>query len=696
MTMNNSYKQTQNKSRSTIAHELPLFHFDRNICNNLKSAFEKEWLETNGIGGYASSTIVGINTRRYHGLLMAATEPPLGRALMLSKCEETLLVGEDQIPLSSNIYPDVVFPLGYLNQNSFSRFPFPTFTFEARNFLLEKTVFMVEGENTTVVMYRLINGPENVLLHIRPMIAFRDYHSLVQENPLEDAQFSIQENYLQIKPYEGHPPLYMYHDAFNIEDTGFWYRNAVYPKEARRGLDYYEDLYSPCALLFFMKRDETRFLISTTHKKEAINITSIIQEERDRRQKKLTLEENKFIQSLSYNAHSFIVKKNESIANIIAGYHWFADWGRDTMVSIPGICLTTGRYEDAKNIFLSYLKYRSMGMIPNKFPRENEIPEYNSVDASLWCINAIYLYWRLSGDSKTVTETLLPIIEEIISCYMKGTRYNIHMDSDGLLYAGEEGLQLTWMDVKIGEWVVTQRKGKPVEINALWYNALRIIALLFNANNQSKKAQHFETIAQKTKERFNEVFWYKEGRYLFDCLDGDFLDATLRPNQIFSISLPFTVLEKKYQESVFATVRDHLLTPYGLRTLSPHDKNYIGFYTGNQKERDLAYHQGTVWPWLLGAYIDAYFKIYGFSQKGTDYAIDLVKAFEGHIYEAGIGTISEIFDGDPPHAARGSISQAWSVAEILRVCALYITKTYPSDAYFPESRINDSVLTPEN
>jgi predicted glycogen debranching enzyme len=370
------------------------------------------------------------------------------------------------------------------------------------------------------------------------------------------------------------------------------------------------------------------------------------------------------LKRLAFAADQFIVKRGE-LKTVIAGYHWFADWGRDTMISLPGLCLTTGRFEDTKNILKAFANSVSEGMLPNRFPDQGEAPEYNTFDATLWFFHAIYKYYECTKD-KAFIQSVLPVLQDIIDWHYKGTRYNIHVDaSDELLYGGQDGVQLTWMDAKVGDWVVTPRKGKPVEINALWYNALSIMDFLLSEQGNKAEADKYKMKARVVANSFNEKFWNEENGYLYDCIDGDFKDASIRPNQIYAISLPFPLLTKEKAAKVFQVVKDNLLTPKGLRSLAPSHPDYKPVYGGDPWHRDGAYHQGTVWSFLLGAYVDALMQVT--NGKGKKEATEILKTFFNHLDEAGIGTVSEIFDAEPPHTPRGCMAQAWGVGEVLRM-----------------------------
>lgn len=667
--------------------------FTQDVCQNLSVSLEKEWLETNGIGGYASSTISGANTRRYHGLLMAATRPPLGRTLLLSKLEERLCLEGKESHLSANVYPNAIYPEGYRNLVRFSLNPFPTFDYSVNGIPIKKTVFMVHGENTTVILYQIPDRDEwpfAVTLKVRVMIAFRDYHCVTHENPYLKTGYKILTHGVCLQPYDALPPLYLFHNACSTDNAAFWYKNMEYPKEIERGLDAHEDHFSPCALHFDLNAGKDFFVVASVKEYDKIDVLGLFNAEAALRKNTgraqyaydhttllissssqgLDDEEEKrlaeLVETLLSAADSFIVRREDDKKSVIAGYHWFGDWGRDTMISLPGLTLVQGRFEDARKILLSYAQYTDQGMIPNRFPDHGEHPEYNTVDASLWFINAVYQYVRFTRDWKTVQRDLYGVLKEIVDYYEKGTRYNIHMETDGLIHAGVDGVQLTWMDAKVGDWVVTPRMGKAVEINALWYNALMIMSFLAHEMNLPDEMIRYDTLAGKTRRSFHDVFWYDEGQYLYDFVDGKIRNSAIRPNQVFAVSLPYSMLSKTQQRKVVEVVKGHLLTPLGLRSLSPKDNDYRGRYHGNPYERDSAYHQGTVWAWLMGPYTSAYARAYAGEQETISYIKRLFLPFHAHVSDAGLGTISEIFDGDYPHIPRGCISQAWSVGEILR------------------------------
>jgi len=648
-----------------------MIEFDHTICKNLAEANRREWLETNGLGGFASSTITGLNTRRYHALLIAAITPPTGRTALLSKLEETLIVGEKRFELSCNQYSGVVYPQGYNYLKRFRLDPFPVFTYEAEGIEIEKSLFMVHGENTTVIEYKLGGGPagnQECRLEVRPLVSFRNYHWTTHENNAIDREVKVVPGLASMTLYTGSPTLHLAHNAAAIGTDGEWYRRFQYEVERERGLDYEEDLFNPCVLFFNFDQEKSAVIIASTEIHQAASASALRRQELARRKSlaQAAKPQGELLTQLAGAADQFIAARGEN-KTVIAGYHWFTDWGRDTMISLPGLTLTTGRFEIAKNILLEFSYYVDRGMLPNRFPDSGEVPEYNTVDATLWYFEAIRAYLEAAGDEVFVRDHLYPVLVDIIGWHVKGTRYGIHVDEDGLLNAGTHATQLTWMDAQHDNQCITPRNGKPVEIQALWYNALRIMEA-FTARFVAPDAQQrFGKMAALACESFNRLFWNEKAGCLFDVVGSAGPDASIRPNQVFAISLPYPILEPEKSPSVLEVVERELLTPYGLRTLSPGDERYMGHYAGGPGARDRAYHQGTVWPWLLGPFITAYLKVHGESREARDKASEWIANFEPHLRSAGLGQISEIFDGDPPHAPHGCIAQAWSVAELLRV-----------------------------
>ena len=648
-----------------------MIEIDQDSCRNLETAQSREWLETNGIGGFSSSTISGLNTRRYHGLLTAATKPPVGRLVLLSKLEETLIVNGRRYELSTNQYPGVVHPQGFNYQCGFRLNPFPVFTYEVEGVRLEKSVFMVQGENTTVVQYELIGALQDgrstgpIVLEVRPLIAFRDYHSTTHENGSLNSNVETEGGLTTVKPYRDLPALHFAHDPAQIVTNGFWYRNFQYAVEQERGLDFVEDLFSPCSFAFDLNASAKISIIASTEPHDVRMANAYRKAEMERRNSLSgKLQAGQLISTLTAAADQFIVAR-ERCKTVIAGYHWFADWGRDTMIALPGLALTTGQTEIAKSILAEFANHVDQGMLPNRFPDAGETPEYNTVDATLWFFEAVRSLLQYTDDFEFVRANLYAVLTDIIDWHVKGTRYQIHLDDDGLLYSGEPGVQLTWMDAKVGDWVVTPRHGKPVEIQALWYNELRVMEQVAARFKDGKTKKQYAAMADKARAAFNQVFWNEGAGCLYDVISGDSRDASVRPNQVIAISLTNSMLSQDRAASVLRVVESELLTPRGLRTLSPHDSNYIGRYEGDPRCRDGAYHQGTVWPWLIGPFITAYMKTFG-AKVGRKFATEWLLHFRDHLDEACLGQVSEIFDGDYPHIPRGCVAQAWSVSELLR------------------------------
>ena len=641
-----------------------MIELGQEICRDINAALAREWLETNGIGGFSSSTISGLNTRRYHGLLTAATRPPVGRFVLLSKLEETLLIDGRRYELSANQYPGVIHPQGFNYQSGFRLDPFPTFTYEIEGTRIEKSVFMVHGENTTVVQYDFEQSAnhKDIKFEVRPLIAFRDYHSTTHENAVLNPQVETGNGRTTFRPYGDLPALHLAHDPAELDPNGFWYRNFQYAVEQERGLDFAEDLFSPCAFTFDLNASKRVSIIASTQRRDAVNADTYREAEIERRSS-ISKQTNELVVSLTTAADQFVVARERG-ETVIAGYHWFADWGRDTMIAFPGLTLVNGRWDIARNILAEFATHVDQGMLPNRFPDAGEAPEYNTVDATLWLFEAVRSFLQYTADYEFVRTNLYAVLADVVYWHVKGTRYQIHVDDDGLLFSGEPGVQLTWMDAKVGNRVVTPRYGKPVEIQALWYNALRVMEHLASRFKEPN-THEYSAMADKAFASFNAIFWNEQTECLYDVVNGENRDASIRPNQVIAISLTNTMLSKDRAVSVLGVVERELLTPRGLRTLSPADPNYIGRYEGGPSSRDDAYHQGTVWPWLIGPYITAYTRTFG-KKASRKFASAWFDNFQEHLHEACLGQVSEIFDGDPPHTPRGCVGQAWSVAELLR------------------------------
>lgn len=654
--------------------------FGREICGDLASAQTREWLVTNGIGGYASGTVVGMVTRCYHGLLVATLQPPVGRTLLLTKIDEIAQYDNHLYPLCTNRWANgAVDPHGYSYIESFHlEGTIPVWSFAFGDALLEKRIWMQPGANTTYIHYELRRATQPLTLTIKTLVNYRDYHSRTQAKDWRMIVEKIERG-VSVKAFPEAVPFYLLTDSGNAFSINDWYYGFQLAAERDRGLYDLDDNLHAATFQAKIEPEGSLTFVASTEKNPDLNSAATLEYRRAYEQKLIERQVNQtdkhpdWINQLVLAADQFIVNRplpnNPDGKTIIAGYHWFSDWGRDTMISLPGLTISTGRPEVARSILRTFAKYVDRGMLPNRFPDDGTPPadtEYNTVDATLWYFEAIRIYYDSTEDDHLLSE-LFPVLAEIIDWHRRGTRYNIHLDAnDGLIYAGEKGVQLTWMDAKVGDWVVTPRIGKPVEINALWYNALKTMAKF--AQKLHKPHQEYETLAQSAALGFKR-FWNDATNYCYDVLDGpEGNDASLRPNQIFAVSLPESPLTELQQRSVVEVCARKLLTSYGLRSLDPGDPQYQGYYGGDQHQRDSAYHRGTVWGWLIGPFALAHLRVFNEPAQ----ARELLEPMSHHILTAGLGTISEIFDGDAPMQPKGCIAQAWSVAEVLR--AWLVTK----------------------
>ncbi len=629
-----------------------------------------EWLLTNGLGGFASSTITGLNTRRYHGLLIAALAPPGDRRLLLAKCDEDLYLGGEKHVLGTNQVPGGYAQEGYRHLQRFAQDPFPTYTYRAQDVFLVKRIFMVPGRNATVIRYSLINkNARKATVCIFPLVNCRDYHHTVRENDWPFFQELLGQSRVVVTAYPGAPPLFLASDECAYERLGTWYRNMYYAVEEARGLPCLEDHYIPG--FFKLTTSSSAEFTITAAAGELLPPEGDVLEEEARRHRAFLLAragyKDAFLRQLVLAAADFVVlRRATGKKTIVAGYPWFLDWGRDALISLPGLLLCTGRTAEAKEVLLTFAAYEKDGLLPNNFPDAGEEPWYHAVDAPLWFFYAVQKFLEYTGDYAFVREELYPVLKRIVSHYRKGTRFGIGMDADGLVTAGHPGLQLTWMDAKVGNWVVTPREGKPVEVNALWYNALRLMEQLAVAFGDHSDGKDYRDLAARARESFRKCFWNPEESCLYDVIGKEGKDAAVRPNQILAVSLPHSPLTRDKARLVVRRVWEELYTPCGLRSLSPRHPCYRGRYEGDQVARDSAYHQGTAWSWLLGHFVTAFLKAYGRTPGNLRLARMFLEPFREHLRAHGIGSISEIFDGDAPFHPRGCFAQAWGVAEILR------------------------------
>ncbi len=628
----------------------------------------REWLCTNGLGSYASGTIDGISTRRYHGLLVAALSPPLGRRVLLSKFDESVDYAGTHTDLGANRWHDgTLAPSGFVHIVDFRLDgTVPVWTYAVADALLERRVWMEHGAQTTYVEWTLRDSSGPVDLHLKAYVNDRDYHSLTSAFSTGNVTCLDGER-ATIRLGNGTAWYLRACDA-QIEPVGDWYYGFRYDAETERGLDDREDLYHALTVHMRLARPGARLLVSasldaapTTPDDPHVRERELL--DRRRHANPRVSQAPAWIEQLVLAADAFIVgRRVEDVAGstVIAGYHWFGDWGRDTMIALPGLTLVTGRYDVAKSILTTFARTIDRGMLPNRFPDDGEAPEYNTVDAALWFIEAVRLYYAQTRD-KDLVDSIFGALAEIIDWYARGTRYGIAVDQhDGLLRAGEPGMQLTWMDAKVGDWVVTPRIGKPIEVNALWYNALSTMDGF--AQLLARDPSRYRELGSRARASF-ERFWNDEQNYPFDVIDGpDGNDASIRPNAVFAVSLPFRPFDSRREHAIVDRIARDLWTPMGLRSLAPSDPHYAGRYEGPPHDRDAAYHRGTVWPFLAGPFARAYANAYGDRIR----AMRFIEAFATKEECYGMGTLAEIADGDPPHHPRGCIAQAWSVGETLR------------------------------
>lgn len=690
---------------------------------HIEQLLTKEWLLTNTRGGYSSSTILACNTRRYHGLLIGSLNPPANRIMALANCMEMLIYKNKMFNLSTFEFSEKFAPadFGFLKQ--FRRDIGVHFDYQFNGLELTKSVYLLRDSDTVVLVYdftRAESLDEPVEFALRPLVGLRDFHSL--QKSYAHISSSCHDNGLLIRhDVPGSCKLFLNCPSANFEKDPQWWFNFVYRQDKQRGQDFTEDLWTP-GFFKCMIDSPVKIVLTATltgadgkigtipdvesllqdlqkHQKTTTSATSRTDSRRrtrgqakttDQKLKTLYLAADQFI----VNRHSSLIARatgHESRFTILAGFPWFGDWGRDTFIALPGLLLSTGRFDQAKSVLTTFACAADEGLIPNRFDDNSETAYFNSIDASLWFINAAFQYLEASGDSKTFTNQLLPTIRWIIDSYHNGTKFDIHADDDGLITAGSLDTQLTWMDAKYDGVAFTPRHGKAVEINALWYNSLRLLAKFYSSPTKSRRPERqrnsknktqyvipetqYHVMADKVAESFCRLFWNQQTGCLNDCVlpDGT-VDASLRPNQVFAVSLAFSPLSDQQQKSVVKTLQNKLLTPFGLRTLSPDDNHYKGTYTGPQKNRDAAYHQGTVWSFLIGPFIAAFLKVNNFSDESKKKAADFIEPLLEHLTaDHCLGQVSEIFDGNAPHQAHGCVAQAWSIAELITAYKLINT-----------------------
>lgn len=643
--------------------------------NTLTIDSQQEWLETNQSGAYASSTILDYHRRRYHGLLVAHLSLPYGKHVLLSKFEEYFVDDGERYPLSLVQYENYFDPAGFAHVQSFDNRLCPCTEYQLDQALLKKETLLIDGKNTILIKYTLQHGKASHKLLLRPLLAYRFYHDLAKANSAVNMTAISSEHGIQVHPYPQMPKLKIYSpNKVQFSNLPDWYYNFEYAEEKARGFGYLEDLFTPGLLEIGFDSPEIIIACSIEEIDES-DLAAVWQQEIQRRTSTQTLGNKSVTQQICQRlttraAEQFLVRADNNHYSLEAGYHWFGQWGRDAMIALPGLTLFSGREEICVQVLSHFAAHEQQGLIPNRIaPSAHENDDYDSIDASLWFFWAVQQYYSKTQDLAVVHQHFWPTLKNIIHFYQSGTLYNIKQANNGLIYGGDRHIKLTWMDVIINGVAVTPRNGAAVEINALWYNALCFAAELA-AQFKDPLQNELSTLIPLVKQSFIEIFWNPALGYCHDFVNEQEINAQCRPNQIIAAALPYSMLTKPMAKSILHTVEKHLLTPYGLRTLSPEDPHYCATYEGDAVQRDSAYHNGTVWPWLLGPFTDALLQFS--SPTNTRKVLEpCLQALWQHITtQAGIGCISEIFDASAPFHPRGCIQQAWSVAEVIRMVNL--------------------------
>jgi len=641
----------------------------RSIFQNFEIVSDLEWLEPNGLGGWASSTISGANTRKYHGLLITAHEFSDDRFVLVSGFDETVWIGEERFDLGCHIYPGAVHPKGYNHLKGFSNELFPEFIFQIGDVQFKKTIATVKGRNITLVQYELLKNPQNlpVRLEVHPLLAVRNHHLLRKATTGNELESKFRKDTLVTKAPKPFPDVYIKCEGSQFKTAENWYYNFEYPRESERGEDYQEDLVCPGNFQLDLHLNRPTTFTITTEKPQPLSGPELM--DSAKQQKIDFLNKNNYndylVRSLFRITDQFVIRKKDDNLRIKSGFFWFTESSRETMIAVPGILLIPKRFEEAKEVLRKFAHLANGGLIPNQIPYPKQQPVYTAIDAGLWMVNAIYKYIHAATDPSFGTEpAILGAVETIINGFYSGTALGGKVGEDKLIDLGNEPTSSTWMGIQGPNGFVTPRGGKVVEVNALWYNALKVYEYLLKLNNRTEEAKSINNEAATVKKSFVNTFWDDSRHILYDYVTDAYNDLHVRPNQVLALGLPHPVVDKSIAIKVLQTVRKHLLTPVGLRSLSHEDPAYKARYLGNQYERDNAYHQGSVWPWLLGPYIDAVIRFEGID--GEDEALDIYNEFDLHLNEAGVTCISEIFDAVAPHMPRGCISYACSVAELLR------------------------------
>ncbi len=638
-----------------------------------------EWMVTNKLGSYASSTVIGANTRRYHGLLVAATLPPVGRQVLLANTLEQVRIGEKTYELSTFQFPGSTSPDGHAHLVRFVNDVSPTWTYQFDGVTVTRQLTLAEQSNTLAVRYK-IEGADGAKLLIWPFVALRDFHALRRVHEPHQMMFSAEADGVRIEDrQQSAESVWVACEGATMTDKPQWWYRFRYAVDIGRGQDGLEDLYTPGCFEVAPKPGQWLQLTASVDPAGPVDFEAVVAAKRQRMAELAAAvgpDAGLATRRLAIAADDFIVTRNVSTgpsATIVAGFHWFGDWGRDTFIALPGLTLVTGQFDKARQILTTFAHAIADGMVPNRFDDYGGVPHYNSMDASMWFVLAVDRYIRATGDIESWARDFMGPVRSILEAYHDGTQFDIHADGDGLITGGASNTQLTWMDVKFNGEAVTPRQGKAVEVNAMWLEAMHIMADRCRGVDD-QAAEHYAAEAQRVASSFVEAFWNAKAGCLYDCISPAGPDPSVRPNQIIAVAMEHCPLSEAQQRSILDIVVKRLLTPRGLRTLDPTDPRYRGQYGGSWESRDRSYHQGTVWAWLIGPLVQAHLRVNGFTPKACRQATRWLAPFDEHLCETGLGTISEIFDGDTPHAARGCIGQAWSVAEVLRAKMMILEK----------------------
>ncbi len=664
---------------TTAKSPIPIYSFGRHVLNIIDTGITKEWIETNGLGSYAMGTIVGANTRRYHGLFTVTSEPNLDRSVLVNRVEESALIRGHRADFSCQEYPGTISPQGHLFLESFNYEPFPRWTYSVDDLKIEKRFFLRSGEETAVVVYRHLIGP-TVKLVLRPFLSCRNHaHILKEDNRFRNAiRFTDNQIHCSV---QNQPEFYItavgepasVRDNIKIYADGYWYKNVLYAQDEEMEHDHQEDLYSPGQVIVELSEGQEVALVFSRKPPEPVSIEKWIDQELFIRSKvfEKMLTPPPFLRRCLLAADQFLIR-TESGIRMITGYPWYDDTCRETLMSLPGICLATGRVEDAKSILEEASGLLRNGLLPAKFSSDPQnLAAYNNMDASFWYVWALQKYWETTKDLEFMRK-MLPGVEDILRAFKSGitihepdNKLEIKMDADGLIQGASPNMPLTWMDAKDGDKMSTPRRGKPVEIQALWYNAIQFYCEI--ALKLGKSDDGWTDLAKKVRESFNQLFWNAQNNFLYDLIEGNKREGSIRPNALFAVSLPYEILDNDRFKPLMETAWRTLYTSLGLRTLAPAEPHFHGVIKGSERARMAAMHNGTVMPYLIGPFLTAFFKTYGRDQKTRGEAINFLRPFVSHLSDAGLGTVSEMFDGNPPFNPRGCVAESRGVAELLRV-----------------------------